>query len=532
MKFRDLVRLALGNLFQQKWRTLLNIGGVFAGCLLLFITLAATRGIESGIRLFFEQNHLLRRIEFVQEYMPDGPVPPEISEVDGQMSEERRARIRKRREESWQSKNHQPTRIDRPFLDELASIPRVVEVIPSAHLGCTIDLEDASMDGVSFGISTEDPDIRNLVIVGQPLRAGDDDGLLINEFTAWQLGWKDDAQLDNLIGKTIQVTHQISGRALGWSLTHLQNPLVGSTIARNVDLISTIQQLVEDLDATSLSDEQKNMLREILGVDAIDTVGDVDAVVDNDTAGEVHRSESNRLTVRQSFTVRGVFRNADEEHPFGVLASRMTDSQPDIYLIYPLSTELYLRDADNEGFWNGTVIVESYRDLETVSQELQDRGLHAWSASWLVTNIDEQFANARKVAAGIAFVIFLVAAIGIANSMTISVLQRTREIGIMKALGARDSGVLGMMLLEGTLTGLVGVTSALFVAATATTALTSYVRGRWLSHLDPEFTRSIFSFSLPDVLPVFGIALAVCTVAAIMPARRAARLDPVEAMRR
>jgi putative ABC transport system permease protein len=118
---------------------------------------------------------------------------------------------------------------------------------------------------------------------------------------------------------------------------------------------------------------------------------------------------------------------------------------------------------------------------------------------------------------GIAGIALLVGGIGIANTMFMSVLERTREIGILKAIGATDNIVLEMFLLEAGIIGLVGGVLGLALAAIATLILNYFGVP---TDISPELALFGLSFSV-----VVGV------IAGFFPARRAAKLLPVEALR-
>ncbi|PYJ82675.1 MAG: hypothetical protein DME22_17940 [Verrucomicrobia bacterium] len=112
----------------------------------------------------------------------------------------------------------------------------------------------------------------------------------------------------------------------------------------------------------------------------------------------------------------------------------------------------------------------------------------------------------------------LLAALGIYGVMSYLVTQRTREIGVRMALGARQRNVLALVLRHGALLTLGGIVLGLLGALAATRVLTSV----------------LYSISSTDPLTFCGIALlltAVALLACWLPARRAARVDPMEALR-
>jgi putative ABC transport system permease protein len=165
--------------------------------------------------------------------------------------------------------------------------------------------------------------------------------------------------------------------------------------------------------------------------------------------------------------------------------------------------------------------------VEDVVKEVQDElGKKATviSASFIRETIGSVINILGAVLGGVAAISLIVAGIAIINTMTISVMERTREIGIMKALGAKNKHVLSMFLIESSLTGLIGgVVGVIFgiflgqiVAAIAT------------------FTIGISLISVPSLeIGITGILFAVVTgiLAGFYPAQKASKLDPVEALR-
>jgi putative ABC transport system permease protein len=121
-------------------------------------------------------------------------------------------------------------------------------------------------------------------------------------------------------------------------------------------------------------------------------------------------------------------------------------------------------------------------------------------------------------ATAVAFVGLLVGVIGVMNIMLIAVTQRTREIGLRKAIGARRKNILFQFLVEAaTLTGLGGIVGIVFgalVGLIVTSAL------EWHYQLSPIWT-------------MFGLSMSIGTglVAGMYPAWKAARLDPIDALR-
>ena len=160
--------------------------------------------------------------------------------------------------------------------------------------------------------------------------------------------------------------------------------------------------------------------------------------------------------------------------------------------------------------------------------------------TWI--DLNKQLFDAIRMERNVMFFlllfIILVAAFGIMNTLITVTVQKTREIGIMKALGARTIQIIGVFLAQGVVVGVFGTLTGLLTGI----ALVQYRNqvSDWLaSTLGIEvFPRSIYQFSeipaevIPrDVAIICISAFIICSLAALIPAWFAARLDPVKALR-
>ena len=147
--------------------------------------------------------------------------------------------------------------------------------------------------------------------------------------------------------------------------------------------------------------------------------------------------------------------------------------------------------------------------------------------SWIRTN--EQFfmaLNAQTVSnVVLRFAVGFAVALGIASVLVVSVVQRSREIGILRAMGASRGQVLRVFLIQGGVVGLVGSFAGSAVAAGALELFEGMVR-------NPDGT-PLFAVQFDPMLLAWAAGIATLTglAAAVTPARRAARLDPVVAIR-
>ena len=161
-------------------------------------------------------------------------------------------------------------------------------------------------------------------------------------------------------------------------------------------------------------------------------------------------------------------------------------------------------------------------------------------STWMDMNRElfEAIHMERNVMFFILLFIVIVAAFGIMNTLITVTVQKTREIGILKALGARTGQIIGVFVGQGMVVGIFGTLIGLGTGIW----LVQYRNqvSQWLSGVMgiEIFPASIYQFSeIPaeivpgDIAVICASAFAICTVAAVIPAWFAARMDPVKALR-
>lgn len=134
--------------------------------------------------------------------------------------------------------------------------------------------------------------------------------------------------------------------------------------------------------------------------------------------------------------------------------------------------------------------------------------------------------------------IVLVAAFSIANTLITSVYQKTREIGVLKALGTTPSAVMNIFLLQGMLVGIIGSTLGIILGTLVIVFrmnilhTVSRITGQTLFPPEMYYFNELPAHIVPaDVAIVAISAILLCTAGAIIPAMRAAKLDPARALR-
>ena len=173
--------------------------------------------------------------------------------------------------------------------------------------------------------------------------------------------------------------------------------------------------------------------------------------------------------------------------------------------------------------------------IENVSDEIEELFLNevtVTSATALLSTISTALATVELLLAGIGGISLLVAGIGIMNIMIVSLMERTREIGILKALGAKGRSILGIFLGEALIIGLIGGILGVGVGAFLANLFGGVFTGAGGMGGSPAGAIGI----TPVVTPllafqalIFGVLVSV--IFAIYPARRASKLEPVDALR-
>ncbi len=176
-----------------------------------------------------------------------------------------------------------------------------------------------------------------------------------------------------------------------------------------------------------------------------------------------------------------------------------------------------------------TVKVRSPKDVARVKKELESRGFRTWALMEQLDQMRIGFLIMDMVLIAIGMIGVTVASLGIVNTMVMSVLERYREIGVMKAVGATDGDVQRIFLFESGTIGLLGGLSGLALGWVVSVIINQVVNVIMSRQAAPRM--DYFSFPWWLCLGAIMFSIAISLFAGSLPTRRAARVDPVVALR-
>jgi putative ABC transport system permease protein len=232
------------------------------------------------------------------------------------------------------------------------------------------------------------------------------------------------------------------------------------------------------------------------------------------------------------------------EHALKIVG--LTDLDPDslrgtararVFLPLKLAQDLHimqsnLRDtsaSDSPSYTSLSVRVENPNQVPAVEDAIKKMGFGAFSLVDANRSMRQFFAVLDGFLAIFGGLALAVASIGIVNTLVMAILERRREIGIMKALGASDADVRGLFFAEagamGLVGGAVGVTLGWAIGRFINFGTNIYLERQ---HFPPA---QIWSVPLWLVLSAIAFSIVVSLLSGLYPASRAARLDPVQALR-
>lgn len=223
-----------------------------------------------------------------------------------------------------------------------------------------------------------------------------------------------------------------------------------------------------------------------------------------------------------------------KEHKFtivGVMRKTFITSNQ-IYIDFNSATEI--ADAQGQGSRYAVVFV-TFKDVNDQTDEAPLKKRLEDAGNYTAVSVKERVSTVLTIVSAVTaslsvvgIIALLAASFGIINTLLMSVYERTKEVGLMKALGMHRRTVFGVFAIEAALVGFWGSAIAVLAATGAAALVNSYA--------SQNFLKDFEGFTLLVVDPagaifVIGLIMLIAFLAGTLPAIKASRLDPIEALR-
>lgn len=180
----------------------------------------------------------------------------------------------------------------------------------------------------------------------------------------------------------------------------------------------------------------------------------------------------------------------------------------------------------NTGFDNVRIKVNDMKNVAAAEKMVQDMGFNTYSFEQIRQQMEDQMRNIQLVLGALGAVSMLVAALGIANTMVMSIYERTREIGVMKVVGCRLRDIRSMFLVEAGTIGLLGGFAGLALSYGLSFAINKVMGGSMFGS-----NSAISVIPLWLVVLGFTFSIAVGILSGLYPAQRAVKISALAAIR-
>lgn len=285
-------------------------------------------------------------------------------------------------------------------------------------------------------------------------------------------------------------------------------------------------------DWIDLEGETKKPEDQLIKKVAITTVSKKEAVVNRAVLSVLGIGEADALGKKfaVSFVVVGdLLENPEEKiqsisETYEIVGITPDDGTPQMYVPF-----VDIRSMGLSRYSQVKIVVQTKEDLELARSQIESLGFVSTSVVDTVNQINNLFATARLILALLGMVALAVASLGMFNTLTVSLLERTREVGLMKAMGMRSSEVKELFLTEsmvmGSIGGILGILFGYILGKGFGALLSVFSLVQGAGFIDVTYIPFVF------VLFILILSLFVGIVTGIYPARRSAKISALNALR-
>ncbi len=516
MKFSDILRLALRNLREARLRAGLTTLGVIVGVSMIVTMMSFGLGLQRNAVQRFRDLDLFNEIT-VSGRSLIGLVSSAMEDGGGESG--RGGRGRRDREGGSEGGRKAPERmLNDAALAEIAGIPGVASVEPNIDLSTYVRANKRTLLRQVGGALVPNGATRfKTYLAGRMISSPEADEVVVDESFLRGFGF---AKAADAVGQTLELIAPNGG-----ARAEEKNEAGEKTDANAGD------------EANAKND---------VGPEENEPLSFFGLPLEEETAGD---DPENALAAR-TFRIVGVLKTELEGGPQNGRQFRGLMPVSSIYIPLPAAREWsrkyrgginevafrlarasgIIKEGEADGYGMAVVRVADPDVLTGVQKRVDELGFSSFSIADQLKELRTVFLILNSALGLLGGISLLVASFGIANTMIMSILERTREIGIMKAIGAEDREIKLIFFVEAGLIGLAGgVLGSL--AAWGIDAVANRLAYKFV--LQPRGVSYVDFFALPPYLWLGAIlfAVVIAILAALYPAARAARIDPVKALR-
>ncbi|MBP7807637.1 ABC transporter permease [Candidatus Saccharibacteria bacterium] len=225
----------------------------------------------------------------------------------------------------------------------------------------------------------------------------------------------------------------------------------------------------------------------------------------------LQKIKANQKEIRDKFTIVGVIESG---------------AGSEIFTISEIFTS-----AGVPSFQQIKVVSDDTKHISSLRKQIESNGFQTASLVDTLEEINKIFKFFNVILVSFGSIGMIVAVLGMFNTLTISLLERTKEIGLMMALGGRRSDMRKLFIFEALLISLAGAVIGIALAVVGGTAVNTYLnagaKGRGVSQ-----SFSVFAYPAWIVVSVIVFTMFVGLAVVYFPARRAEKINPIDALRR
>jgi putative ABC transport system permease protein len=483
MTTRDLIAISTGNLLRMKLRTFLTTSGIVIAITAFVAMLSLGAGSQQRVEEEFNALGLFWTMQVSTHAR--GSLPGTAAELDI------------------------------AAIERIAAIPGVTLVFPYDALSIQATLGDSSRPSRAQALPSEAlrTKLFSKLLAGRSIESDSSREAIISRQLASECGFQ---RVDSAIGRRLVVATKVS--TLDSALAHV------------------------------LTDRGESILTRMRRIRP-------DSLLESGSRSRVIRSEANEAirrfasgffgaqeTVRETLTVVGIretsrggpARNDHVVIPLATarrFASRGTGGGPTEMLAAMSRGSIFggAEGGNGKTFPQVTLNFDPKTPYGQIRDSIQAMGYRVFSFAEQFEQIQRMFLYLDLALGVIGMIALLTAALGIVNTMVMSITERRREIGIMKSLGADDSDIRRLFLVESGVIGALGTGVGIFLGWLITRIVSFAARGYMRDQGLPEM--DLFALPLWLLLVAVAIGVGVSIVAGWYPAARASKVDPVEALR-